>query len=123
MKFNSSQAFSFAPPPPASAAATFFTGPAPTQSATIHGVSGETGLLIDGTLTINVQSVTISWKGIEVAGFLEIDGVTSLWQTAPAGYLSIPCYDLLLSITTGLEVINNSSGGNYIVSMFYKEQL
>ena len=120
MKFNAPQFF--APSPPGALATTIGIS-GPTQTATIHGVSGETGLLIDETLTISVQSVTVSWKGIEVAGFLEIDGVTSLWQTAPAGYLSIPCYDLLLSITTGLEVINNSSGGNYIVSMFYKEQL
>lgn len=124
MRFNSSQAFSFAPPPPliATAATSFTSSQGPTESATIHEVSGNTGLLIDGPITISILSVTISWNGLEVAGFIEIDGVISLFQTVPSGSITLPCYDLTIS-TEGLEVLNNSSGGNYIVSMFYKEQL
>jgi hypothetical protein len=123
MKFNAPQ--NFAPPPPSTLGVegVLLGTTGPTKNATVHGVSGESELLLSDDVTITIQSVTISWSRIEVEGYIEIEGVISLYQTAPSGSITLPCYDLPVTITDGLEVINNSNGGNYIVSMFYKEQI
>jgi hypothetical protein len=88
--------------------------------------SGQTSILIEGPATIQLNGLLISWSMITTAGYLQITydpdvDPIKLYQSEGSGHLYIPMNNVIGIGATGLQVANNSVGGEYSVLAFYEE--
>lgn len=91
--------------------------------------SGASQIIIpggDASLTISIQQYLVSWGGLTTGGIVAIlttlgdSNPLGVFQTAPAGSIVIPMFGETHNIGTyGLRTQNNSTGGNYTVSVWY----
>lgn len=126
------------PPPAFRTVSAFLTGIPPDTSLAVNtdlqwesfnGPSGESGIIIPGAggqEGITLTQIVASWGSLETAGRLEVSSnpdkaLLVLFQTAPSGVQTIPLSDLPLIISSyGLRCDNNSVGGEYNVTVFFR---
>jgi hypothetical protein len=96
---------------------------------TVSAESGYGSTLVPGekspSLTISLQQLYITWKDVIQSGKFEIRSMDEsplvIYQNEPSGNLIIPCWDDLAKIGPfGLRVQNDSTGGEYSITVHYK---
>lgn len=123
MRFQSSQAFTTPIPTPTMGVVGALIPP----WTVVSEPSGTTGIMAD---TVNqmvlITGLLITWSGVTTAGELDINigsGSTPIiiHQSTGGGSINLPMNTLVDLGTYGIQVTNNSVGGNYSVTAFMQE--
>ena len=102
----------------------FSTEPIGTQQFTAQDINSGSGfnfLTSDSpTWTFTVQQLFVSWEGVTALGDIIFQNFLTVEEDTSAGNILIPCRDVAFG-PNGLRVSNNSTGGQYHVTVFYTQ--
>ena len=72
------------------------------------------------TFSFTLQQLFVSWDEVQVLGDIVFQGLLTIEEDTPTGNILIPCWNVAFG-QNGLRVLNNATGGQYHVSLFYTQ--